>query len=189
MAGGPALAEVNCTSAPDNTYPRIKLTLCGGSGYPKSFLGASWADGESKILCPDMYNTAGEEEWLFNNNDYFFIQANNFIPSYYTPPSPGPGYGWKVRLINPGSFSFVVVKEGGITLTRTNTLSSAVHNISPPATETDQTIASGSFGSVTFNGPGPNFGFTLKWEALDTVSSWKSTTLSYATTSTDSPCP
>jgi hypothetical protein len=196
--GGAELSKVNCGSSPQDTYPRLKVTVCGGSGYPKTLFGESWTDGESKILCPDGYSTSGTgpgftfvERWLFDNT----VIANDTNPKIglVVNVTSFKSYHGHIEISEGGSFSFRPYENEG-TMGSTGTIltgaaTGATFAPSGSALNPDSIgLKDHWFGHITMTN-----GTTIKWSPISgsgqSWGSWLNTGLAYTNTTANEACP
>ena len=196
----------NCTSAPDNTYPRLKITMCWtDADVTKSFLACTYTNGESKSVCPYHYDTTTEEDWIAKGtafsgspSDRFRIVSNTGIIVYTYPSSAvisGNGaqinFRWSSGAFNLNGHKVATGTKAGTTL---QTKSLSAHNISMtafPATGTS--ITTEFFGGVGSGSITTNTGVTIKWAPISgsgkSWASWKNTGLSYVPATGNESCP
>jgi hypothetical protein len=182
------LAKVNCIS---NTDPRIKVSVCWtDTDVTKTLFGETWTDGESKIICPQNYNSGGGnigELWTIKNSptSTWKIDLASYLYFGLFPQA-------FVR-ITDGSENFILSQRAG-----------AFSNLS---TNVNISTVGYTFGQITnidgvslnqthFHQFTTNSGVTVKWEAIegnavgtDTWAGWKATTLSYVATTGNEACP
>jgi hypothetical protein len=188
MAGGPALVELNCTSSPQNTYPRVKLTICwSGAAATYPFLDTTWTNGESKIVCPDNY-IVSKEFWIIAdaaNSDYLHLAAPSFATHQVAVRkgvAPYTSDEWWLKQFNYFFSTF------------SNTYNIATVGSTFGALPTSATsVAKECFHFLKTNST-PSYGIiSVKWEPITGVAkpwaSWVATDLVYATTSTSAACP
>ena len=201
MAGGPSLAEVNCTSAPQNTYPRMKVTVCwSGVASSYTFLGHPFSNGDSIIVCPNTYSKVTNylityvynwEKW----NTVSPIGGDNFGIDANTSTSFG-GFTNDIFIKDNGNWQFRQEMYGSTTPNVvTPTISNS--NISYLAVGNNQQLRGGSitqnwFHSLKTVSLGTQENITVKWEPIsgggEPWAQWKDTGLSFVTTSTDAAC-
>jgi hypothetical protein len=172
---------------PLNSDPRIKVTICwvpGDLDVTKNIFGKDWSRGESKILRPSAYSASGHEQWDFPTVTTGFTTTGLHFDA-------GSNYN---SLRVTATADVLSLASSGSCTKFTNNLSLGSHyptTCSLMGSTSATHITGGSFGFFTTND-----GLTIKWEAVagnaigtDTWASWKGTTLSYATTLVNSPCP
>jgi hypothetical protein len=195
MAGGPTLAEVNCTSAPNNTYPRMKVTMCwidadiDNPDVTKTWIGESFTNGESKIICPDTFiQTSAQIVWR-----WFGFNVNNSIALTYQTFSGGQA---KVEVEGTsGDVNFRLFKGASYGNNPLNISNNIANSDPAQGTEFIPANTIGVLDSRFFGFLLTNDDVTIKWEPISgsgqSWNSWSATDLGglYATITTDASCP
>ena len=193
--GNTPLLTLNCTSGPFNTYPRMKVTLCWEQSGPseKDFLNDSWSNGESKIVCPHVYDqfrfdTAGERWQVSADFGFIFLsvagssaaQARNDVAF---------GFG-----IIPSTGDYKILMQNGLT-SGTTYQNQNIYDKGTTVLGLTPVVFQGPIQPSMFTyviGDGPDK-TTVKWEPLSGVGqswdNWRATNLSYAPTVGFASCP
>jgi hypothetical protein len=202
MAGGPALAEVNCTSAPQNTYPRMKVTVCWtGAATSYTFLGHSFGNGDSIIVCPNSYSKGTNYlityvyNWERWNTVSPIIGGDTFDIEASTSTAFG-GFTDAIFIRDNGNWKFRQTIYGSTTA-NVATPTPSNSNISYLAVGNNQQLRGGSitqnwFHSLKTVSLGAQGNITVKWEPISGAgepwAQWKDAGLSFVTTSTNAAC-
>jgi hypothetical protein len=172
------LSESSSSSEPAGGYsgttPAINFTLSGGGGYPRTFLGKSFSDGETISIESESgkwSQTASKEGWRYEPNS----------TSYFWASDDSAGFGAEMRFkFGTGAPSttphlYAYKTTGGSTSIRTYYFNFFTgSDIDPANFVVDGKVGSGMFGAMTPN-KGPFSGVTIKWEKGPdgSVDAWK----------------
>ena len=192
-----SLPTCGCDSG-NSTYPRMKVTLCWtDNDLTKTYMGCTWNNGQSKIVCPDTYNSANStttvpttasgwaETWIkgtasYGNtlslkNGFQGSGSNNFTQNYLRVS--GGGYsdlGTQYLYL----FNWHLTSTTGTNKrTYTSGLSTGTNGFDPSTAPlqgpiNDAGIQDGQFGHITNTN-----GITIKWEPISgagqTWSEWR----------------
>jgi hypothetical protein len=198
------LAKVQCGG---NSDPRIKVTICWSGGNDVSgtynFLGASWSNGESKIVCSDNYfskttNTPSSQEYWKQQYTGGGSVTQMFIQGQQTAaariiiavdkPLQGPSYSTNDFSLKQYHGPFTGPSSANLSIT-------SVGNTAGLFGDTIKDIEDDQFHQLKAS-TASHGTITIKWSAIagngmgtDTWGSWDATNLSYKATTGYEACP